>query len=121
MAGNPVDRFVKPTAPASRVEPKDLGFTADAGGSARMIDFVFKNGDRTGLPYSYMVSVRLIGGETIELEFTEKLVQVRGRNLGPLYQHLLAQSARRVEESGSGFDDDRLQSWVESIVIEPRS
>ena len=122
LSGSPVDRYLgKSAAPAMREEPKDLGFKSDAAASPRMIDFVAKNGDHTALPYGYLVSARLIGGEKVELEFTEKKVTIRGRNLAPLYQHILAQVAARIDESDTGFDDDRQQSFVETIAIEVRS
>jgi hypothetical protein len=85
-----------------------------------MLDLVTRNGDHTALPYPYLVSARLIGGERIELTFTEQQVTISGRNLGPLYQHVLAQSARRIDENVSGFDDGQAVSWVAAIVVENR-
>lgn len=131
MAGNPMDKYIKPaqTAQAAqqaspvvpqRSEGRELGFVADAGSSIRMIDFVLRDGNHVGLPYAYMLSAKLSGGAVIELLFTENVVLIRGRHLDPLFQHFLAQSARRVEESASGFDDDRTNTWVESITIESR-
>lgn len=120
MSGNVVDRFLRPPSAGPKAETKELGFGAEAGRSPRMIDFVLKNGDRKALPYAYLVRADLTGGEALEVTFTECVVRIRGRNLGPLYQHVIAQSAQRVEESGTGFDDDRQQSWVEAIAVEPR-
>lgn len=121
MSGSPINRYLsKPLAPAAREEPKELGFTSEAGASPRMIDFITRNGDHTALPYPYLVGARLVGGNAIELEFTEKSVRIKGRTLGPLYQHLLAQTVRRIEESVGGFDEGRVASWVESITVETR-
>lgn len=118
--GSTVDRYLKPGAVAAKGEAKELGFLADAGGSVRLIDFVLKSGDRFALPYAYLIEVKLTGGDTVELTFTEKIVTIRGRSLAALYQHLLANTARRIEESDTGFDDERMQSWVESIVVTAR-
>ena len=123
MSGSAVDKFLgKNAASGSRVEPKDAGFAAEAGSSPRMLDLVQKSGDRTGLPYAYLVSVKLVGNASIELLFTETKVTIGGRNLATLYQHLLAQTVRRIEENVSGFDDEQRQtSWVESIALQQRS
>lgn len=120
MSGNPIDKYLTTPAAPVRVEPKETGFTGEAGGSPRMIDFVSKSGDRTALPYPYLVNIRLQGNTTIEIIFTETIVKIRGRRLGTLYQHLVAQTVRRIEESASGFDADRQTSWVETISVEQR-
>jgi hypothetical protein len=124
--GNPMHRYIKPATiqphvgGTSSVEPKPPGFDSDASGQAKMLDLVMRNGDHTALPYPYLVRAKLIGGEKIELCFTEQTVTLTGRNLGPLYQHLLAQTVRRIEEDVSGFDDGRSATWVKGIVVEDR-
>lgn len=112
-----VDRFLGKATPKSGDDTKELGFEAEAGSQPRMIDLVFKNGDRIGLPYAYLLKVHLSGGGKLELSFTDTTVTITGRNLGLLYQHLLAQTARRIEESLTGFDDERRESWVEGIQL----
>ncbi len=124
MTDRPSSRFLKPAGasqqPAASVEPKDLGFTSDPAATARMLDIGLKSGDRIALPYSYLIAVELSAGTALRLTFTEHLVTVTGRNLLILYKHLMAQTARVIEESTAGFDDNRTQSWVESVVIETR-
>jgi hypothetical protein len=119
--GSQVDRMLgKSVAPAARPDGKELGFVSEAGGTPRMIDFVQRNGDRTALPYAYLVSVKLEGGQSVELSFTESVVTIAGRGLAVLYQHLLAQTARVIEESGTGFDDDRQRCWVQTVSVKKR-
>ncbi len=121
MSDSLIDKYRgKSVAPAPRPESKDLGFTSEPSTSLRMIDLVLKNGDRTALPYAYLVQTRLRGGASIELTFTESVVTITGRGMAVLYKHLLAQTASCIGETASGFDDDRLQTWVEAITIKPR-
>jgi hypothetical protein len=112
-----VDRFLGKTGSRPAEDTKDLGFAADAASSPRMMDFVLKSGDRVGLPYAYLLKVYLSGGAKLELSFTDCTVTITGRNLGLLYQHLLAQTVRRIEESLTGFDDEHNKSFVESISM----
>ena len=121
MSDSLIDKYRgKSVAPAPRPESKDLGFSSEPSASLRMVDFVLKSGDRTAFPYAYLVQARLRGGTSIELTFTESVVTITGRNMAVLYKHVLAQTASSVGETASGFDDDRLQTWVEAITIKPR-
>lgn len=110
---------------ASRTEDFLLGrkseeqsscFEADAGASPRMLDIVFKNGDRVALPYHYLVRARIRGQATIELEFTNCTVTITGRNLMVLFQQLIAHSARRIWESKHQFDEGK-KDWVKSVEV----
>ncbi|MDX2147937.1 MAG: hypothetical protein SFZ23_10475 [Planctomycetota bacterium] len=124
MTDRPSSRFIQPRVasqqPAASAEPKDLGFTSAPAATARMLDIGLKSGDRIALPYAYLIAVELSAGTALRLTFTEHLVTVTGRNLSILYKHILAQTAKEIDESTAGFDDNRTQSWVESVAIETR-
>lgn len=121
MSGSPIDRYLgKGAAQAGETDSKSLGFETAAEPPCRMLDLVYKNGDHEAVPYSYLVGARLKGGGTVELEFPDRIVTLRGRNLNAFYQHVLAQTARRVTVSDTGFDDEQCLCWFESIVVDKR-
>jgi hypothetical protein len=101
---------------AKKPDEQSASFEAEAGASPRMLDIVFKNGDRVALPYHYLVRARIRGQTTIELEFTNCTATIVGRNLMGLFQHLIAHSARRIWESKTEFDDGK-QTWVRSVEV----
>lgn len=87
MSGNPLDRYLG-KSPSFKAEPKSDalyvgsppppvspsladGFMADGQATTRMLDLVGKSGERTGLPYAYLVCVKLQGNAKLELTFTE--------------------------------------------------
>lgn len=98
-----------------QAESRPLGFETDAEGSLRMLDIVFRNGDRMALPYAYLIGVALVGNQSLAMDFTERRIEVTGRNLRVLYEHLLDQTARRIEESLVEFDDGEHACWIENI------
>lgn len=122
-SGNPLDRYLKPTSAGPSPQgnaPIPSGITTDPTPVARMIDFVSKSGKRTALPYAYLVSVTLVSNEQCEATFTEHVVTLKGRNLGALYQHILANTVRIVQESGSGFDAGVGECWIEQLSVVQR-
>lgn len=96
-------------------DARPLGFETDAEGSLRMLDIVFRNGDRIALPYAYLVGLALVGNQSLAMDFTERRIEVTGRNLRVLYEHLLDHTARRIEESLVEFDDGEQVCWIETI------
>ncbi len=94
---------------------RTLGFETEAEGSLRMLDIVFRNGDRIALPYAYLVGVALVVNQSLAMDFTERRIEVTGRNLRVLYEHLLDHTVKRIEESLVEFDDGNQVCWIETI------
>jgi hypothetical protein len=121
MSGRPTDAYLgrdgrTGTGAASGVAPSGV-----IGPAPRMIDICLRTGNRQSMPYAYLVMVKIVGNAQLEMVFTEVTVTVSGRNLLPLYLHLLEHSVERIEESGTGFDDPKHATHIASITIVPRS
>jgi hypothetical protein len=63
-----------------------------------MIDFRRLNGNRKALAYSYLVACDFDPSEAIKLDFSGYAVTITGRNMGPLYDGLVAQRVAVVRE-----------------------
>ena len=113
MSNTPVDQFQWQSVHHADARP--VGFETDPEGSLRMLDIVFRNGDRIALPYAYLVGVALVGNQSLAMDFTERRIEVTGRNLRVLYEHLLDHTARSIEESLVEFDDGKQVCWIETI------
>ncbi len=103
----------------SSAAASESGSGFDAGGAhVPMLDLVQKDGSRIGLPYSYLFEVQLTGDGAVVLRYADKHATIRGRNLLPLYNSLLAHTVRRISVSPTPFDNEEAASWVKEIVIE---
>ncbi|MFN0012174.1 MAG: hypothetical protein ACKVS8_11090 [Phycisphaerales bacterium] len=121
--GSPLDRHMMRSgagAGSKRSEVPESGLEARPEQPVLMLDFVMKNGDRVGLPYAYLSGAALDGNEHLVLTYSDRTVELRGRNLLALYNHVLAHTARRIETAGSPFDDGVQAVWVESITVRDR-
>lgn len=87
------------------------------GVTALMLDLVQRDGTRTALSYSYLVSIRFEAGGALTLEFVGHTVTISGRNLEPVYIALKGHTAQRIAESASEFDDGKAEVFVETIDI----
>jgi hypothetical protein len=122
MSARPTDQYLgrEPQEAQAAREHRVAAISGDPQAAPRMLDLVQRTGNRQALPYAYLVAARLVGNTRVELLFTETLVTLSGRNLLPVYQQLIAQSVWRLEESGTGFDDPTLVTWIESITVSAR-
>lgn len=120
MNARPTDLYLGREPHEGKTDIKAAGMAADAQANPRMLDIALRTGNHQALPYPYLVTAKIIGNAKIELLFTESQVTITGRNLLPVYQQLIAQTVWRLEESGTGFDDPKLESWIETITIVAR-
>lgn len=79
-----------------------------------MLDLVLQDGNRMGLAYCYLMSVKFDDGIRITLVFTDRTVIIEGRNLVPLYNYLLLHQAWRIHVATSPFNESG-EVWVKSI------
>lgn len=100
--------------PDTGVEP--YGVAAEAHSSLRMLDLRGHDGTSFALPYARLSTVAFNPAGGITLEFGAHRVHIRGRNLGPLYNRLLAHQVTFVQEG----DLDVQSEWatfVDSITV----
>ncbi len=96
------------------VEP--YGVTAEAHSSLRMLDLRGHDGTSFALPYARLSTVAFNPADGITLAFGVHRVHIRGRNLRPLYNRLLAHQVTFVQEG----DLDVQSEWatfVDSITV----
>ena len=99
----------KPRRPAHRQEKgEDNPPYAEAGetsGAAVMLDVRLRTGDRETFPYAYLVRMRLDASGIITLKFSDTKVEIRGRNLGGLYDALKSHAAAWIQEGDDLHDE----------------
>jgi hypothetical protein len=87
------------------------------------IDIRFADGRRAGFNYSYLMETDFEirdSGEVITLRFTNALVIIEGRCLTELYDKLLDNRARLIQEGTEGEEEllDANAPYIERIEIE---
>jgi hypothetical protein len=95
------------------------GFEANGEYPLPMVDLVQANGNRLGLPYCDLHAVQSHSDHLVLL-FTEDHVTIHGRNLLPVYNHLLQHTVRRLTESANGFDEGSTTTWIQKIELTKR-
>lgn len=82
-----------------------------------MIDFRGHNGNSFALPYRHLTAMAFHPASGIRLEFREHNIVIRGRNLRPLYDHLLEHRVIYVLEDD--FDAaPESDTFIDSISVE---
>ena len=84
-----------------------------------MIEFQFKTGFSKAFGYPYLATLDFNPSESIALGFTAGLVVIKGRNLQPLFKHLLQHKVTLIQEMP---DDDfpEEDTFVGSIVVQEK-
>lgn len=81
------------------------------------LDLRLPNGSRKALPYNYVVEIDFDGGELIHILTTTKHIQIIGRDLGRLYDFLVAYRVRFIT-TNIGADLKEAGLFVKQIIIE---
>ena len=81
------------------------------------LDLRFPNGNRKALPYNYFVEINFDASDSIEITTTTKKVKITGRELGKLYDYLVAYRVRYVA-SDIGADLEEKGLFIKEIFIE---
>jgi hypothetical protein len=81
-----------------------------------MLDLIFRDGNRLGVAYCYLISVKLDDGVRITLGFTDSTITIEGRNLAPLYNYLLLHQTWRINVATSPFSYAG-EVWIKSITV----
>lgn len=117
LADKTLDKLLRgPDVPAG---PATLGFERHPDAPGLMLDFGLGGGDRLGLAYHFLNAIRLDPSDAITLEFADRAVVIRGRNLLPLYNHLVLHSAWRIDASETAFDERAAGTWIARIDVAP--
>ena len=87
-------------------------------GHALELDIKLRTGDRWGLPYAYKTAIEFNLSGDLTIHFTTHTINIKGRNLSPLYDALVAHRVAQILEHDNEFDDLPEQATViNSITI----
>ena len=103
------------------IEPSNVmqpyGLADDGRAPLPMLDFRGHNGTSFALPYAQLQAIAYDPTDGIFLEFREHKIRLHGRNLRPLYDHLLAHRVTFVQEED--FDaTPETATFIDRIVVE---
>ncbi len=93
-------------------------FKTEEGAPLRMIEFRGHDGRSLALPYAGLLGVEYRPTSGVVLEFPGHRVELRGRNLRPLYDALLEHRVRFVQESDLDVVPEA-DPFVDGIVVGP--
>ena len=103
-------------------EPEEAVYYADgdykAFGVSRhavSLNCISKDGNQTGISWSLYCDARFDPSIGIEVEFTHKLVSIRGQRLLPLYQYILGNRVTFIAEADRATV--KLESQEQNCVI----
>ena len=108
-----------PTQPDSATDA--LGEKYPGHGSARNLAFVWPDGKRMFLNYSYLVCCEYLpGSQLIQLTFTTHTVKLKGIQLQPLFDELMCQTTRIISCKDERYNQllDKKESVVNTIQVE---
>ena len=80
------------------------------------LDLRFPDGSRKAMPYNYFVEIDFLSAEMIEIITTTKQIKIIGRDLGKLYDFLVAYRVRYIA-TNVGADLNETGLFVEQIII----
>jgi hypothetical protein len=98
-------------------EPSESPVEQATDGVARWIDFHGADGISFALPYRDLQSVELPSSEIIILSFRNHRVTVRGRNLTPVHDAVLAERLARLREDDEDWVSEA-ETFVSEVVVE---
>ena len=100
---------------AANTAPYGVARGGDVGPA--VLDFRGHNGTSFAVPYEQLVTIAFHPSEGITLEFQEHRIVVRGRNLRPVYDHLLHHRITflREEEFDATPETD---TFVDGLIVE---
>ena len=98
-----------------QIAPYGVARGSDSGPA--MLDFRGHNGTSFALPYQQLVTVAFQPSDGITLEFREHRIVVRGRNLWPVYDHLLHHRITYLREDDFDAASEEA-TFVDSIIVE---
>lgn len=92
-------------------------FATDRSRNPLCLDLRLPDGIRRAVPYAYFTEINFDADAGIEILTAQKRIHIIGRQLGMLYDHLIAYRVRYVQSNiGSDANEDGL--FVKEIVIE---
>ena len=86
-------------------------------GAAKWIDFRGADGISFALPYRDLQSVEMLSPEAIVLVFRNHRVTVRGRNLAPVHEAILAERLARLWEADEDWVSEA-ETFVSQVAVE---
>lgn len=109
----------RPTGSEALAEPDDFicpYFAIDRGGRPICLDLRLSNGTRIAIPYSYIMEIYFDFETGIAIQTGGKKITIGGRNLGKLFDYLIAYRVQYVQTNiGADTEEDGL--FVKEILI----
>jgi len=81
------------------------------------LDLRLPDGKHKALPYSYFIEIDFDSADNIEITTTNKKVKITGRDLGRLFDYLVAYRVRYIQVN-IGADTEESGLFVGAILIE---
>ena len=98
-------------------EPGESPIERANDGVAKWIDFRGADGISFALPYRDLQAIEMTSSETIVLVFRNHRVIVRGRNLAPVHQALLAERLVRLREDDEDWVSEA-ETFISQVIVE---
>jgi hypothetical protein len=84
-----------------------------------MVDLRGTDGSRFALVYSELLTVTLESPDLLAIEFKRHNVEVRGRNLTPIYRGLVSQQLKFLQEADVDVAPEA-ETFIDSLTIRQR-
>jgi len=107
--------------PSSSSDKKGQDGLYETPGYARALRFVWPDGKRMFMHYSYLVSGECTPDETtVSLVFSSQTVTIKGRNLGELFEGISQQLVREISCADERYNEtlEEKDSVVNEITIQ---
>ncbi len=91
--------------------------TSRGDNKALMIEFRFKSGRSKAIGYAYISEMDLDPSDSIILNSTTSVITLKGRNLEPLFKHLLQHKVTFIEEMPDG-EVSKEQTSIHAIEVQ---
>ncbi len=115
----PVKQWAKPNLLENRDDKNRYwGIEKQSSFQSLMINFHFKDGNFTAIPYSYITRINYNPSVGIEILTTGDDFEIVGRNIDKLYNHLLTHRITFIREADSEFDgENENECFIEKIGV----
>ena len=121
-----LDPLLDPNVSADALDAAPLARPTAVGGptsqsrSASMLELHHRQGHRHAIPYSHLVWMSFDPSLGIKLHFATHTVRIRGRNLRPVYEQLVAHTCGVLRECDPSEDTgDEDATLISRLVFRP--
>jgi hypothetical protein len=110
--------FVKKLQGATDEDRKYFGVEPQASSRALLFELRFRSGRRLGFPYSYLTKLDFDPTGNIEIQVSDAVVTISGRNLKDIFTYLIQNRLTFIQEDPSGIDTEDGDVFVAELRVE---